>query len=415
MKQYSIWIPLTVALVIQVFTALSTPCIPMNDSVWYLSQTLHYPVPRPVDFYSPTQPPSSWDVHFPPGLPLVLDVCMGIFGRFWIIAFMCAQHCFRLLTVWLIMQIGITLGRPRLGWWAALFYGLHFVSVLYCQALLSEPLFTFLLTAGVWAMCHAVVKSNRRWWWYAGLFFGLMGLVRFQVVISLGAACVALLALTPRLPLRRRVVHALIVLVLPVCSIAFTVGWNGLVFKRWTITTFKGRHFFERAFLFSNLDAGDNAEYATLAEKGGLYDPATGGVTVEKQYWYAVYPRLRIAGSSCTDADELMGSVALSAIRDNPLTYLGDIGMNILLIQPGNLMSHDGFIPEPIWRQRTRPSEAQNPWLVPGVMAGPPAETLARRILFTEYYVPDAPPLPERLRQGILNALLLLPEWNEKK
>jgi hypothetical protein len=261
-------------------------------------------------------------------------------------------------------------------------------------------------------MCHAVISSNRRWWWYTGLFFGLMGLVRFQVVIALGAACVALLALTPRLPLRRRVVHALIVLVFPVCSIIVTVGWNGLVFKRWTMTTFKGRHLFERAFLFSNLDAGDDPHYAALAEKGGLYDPVTGGVTVEKQYWYAVYPRLRIAGYSCTGADALMGDAAATAIRRNPLTYLGDIGMNILLVMPGNLMAHDDFIPEPIWRQRTRPPESQNPWLVPGIMAGPPAETLARRVLFTEYYVPNAPPLPERMRQGILNTLLLFPEWN---
>ena len=417
----SLLIPLGAAAIVQLLVALCTPCVPMNDTVWYLAQTFQYPIPRPSDFYALTQPAPAWDVVYPPGLPWLLDAFMLVFRRYWIIAFMLMQHGLRLGTVWMIGRTGRVLDRPRRGWWCALLYACHAPSAIYCQALLSEVTFTFLLTAALWRLAAAVTRPGAaplRPWWVGGVLLAAASLVRFQVALPVAVAFAALVA--PASPsavsLRRRLRQAACVLVPGTAALLVILSWNGMRYGRWAVGTHVGRHFFDRAFCLGRLAAPGNPDYERVLAAGndtGFAGPDGRPVTTLRgAYWYDVYPRLRLSGLSLVEADRLMGRAAIASMRGMPLTYLGTLAADILRPEAGRVMSHDGFIPEWAWRPGRRPPPDRHPWLRPGQTVGVPAEVLARRPIFANYLVPDAPPLPGPLRHTVLDALLLLPEWN---
>ncbi|MBN1670558.1 MAG: glycosyltransferase family 39 protein [Kiritimatiellae bacterium] len=409
---HSLFLPIGLAVAVQLLTALATPCVPMNDSIWYLAQTMRYPFATPVDFYSLTQPPASWDVHFPPGLPLLFDLFMLLFRRYWVVVFIAAQHGCRLLTVWSIARCGALLGHPRRGWWAALLYAVHFRSALYCQALLSEPAFTALIATALWACCAALHSGKRAYWQYGGLLFAAASLVRFQAVIPLAAAAAVLLL--PRTgQIRQRAWSAALAVLAPsVVALGFTVLWNGVRFDRWTVSDFRGRHLFDRAFLQAHFTAPGSPAYRELRAFGNPAGAPEHERSLHGVYWYDIYPRLRAAGLSARQADRLMERAAFAALARHPIQYAWTVLTDLFRSEPGWTMGPDVFIPDWIWRAARRPPVEENPWLIPGRAVGSHAESLARKVLFVHYAVPDALPLPARFRAAVQELLLALPAWN---
>jgi hypothetical protein len=423
-------LPLALALGLDVLVVLLTPCTLMNDTAWYLSQTFHFPGPRPCDFYSLCQPAAAWEVTYPPGLPLLWDVFLALFGRHWIAAFLLFQHAARIAAVWTLWKMGQEAGRPAVGWWAALAYALHVPSALYSQSLLSEPTFTLLVVLAVRSLArgfatwtHAGTGSSLRDSWFGGVFLAASVLVRFSPFALLGAAGAAVMVVLARPRGERsgrRAATAGAVLrpiLVPAAAVMLFIPlWNGIVFSRWGYGTHVGRHLFDRAFCMGTVAAPGDPAYEALLAYGRPVAAEDGDGTPSRTlrgvYWYQIYPLLRATGMSLDEADRLMGKAARAAILRMPGRWLRTLIEDVLNPERGRLLSRDEFIPEHSWRQGRRPPPHRDPYVVPGLNVGPPAEAATRRMLLALYCVPDAPPVPERLRQPLLDLLQCLPEWN---
>ncbi len=427
-------LPLLTAASVQLLVVLCVPVIPMNDTLWYLSQTFGFAFTHPADFYSVVQPPAHWEVTYPPGLPWLWDLLMLALSRGWVAGFVALQHVLRLASVAILQRMGEAEGRPSLGWWVALAYALHVRSAIYCQALLSETLFTFLLVLGLYALAHGGRRAA-----------GLGG-----CALALGAVLVRLLVVAPvalaawygwvwRRQHRRTVLQSRspvgdddsrpaepgceerpggsfkILAVSTFAAVVVLLLWNGGVFGRWAPGTHVGRHAFDRAFCMGDFTAPGDPAYERLLALGRPVgtDPRGASMrSLQGVYWYQMYPLLRGQGLSLDKADDLMGRAGHAALRRQPLRFAATVLADLIGTSEGRVMGPDVFIPDWLVRAGERPPPDRDPWLISGASAGAPAEVAARQAFMDTAWVPRAAPLPADARRWGLALLDSLPEWN---
>lgn len=177
-----------------------------------------------------------------PTYPALIAIVYGLFGAnpLWLIA---VQVFLGVGTIYLTYRTGLLLGISRsASILAALLLSLSLETLLSPFLILSETLFTFLLTFTTFAL--VTFLQHPRWIWLvsASLLSGLAILCR-PVAVAYEAVVVALLLLAPRVRFWKRALHAAVYLVLVISLFILPWVWrNKQVLGVATFTTKSGDH-----------------------------------------------------------------------------------------------------------------------------------------------------------------------------
>jgi 4-amino-4-deoxy-L-arabinose transferase-like glycosyltransferase len=341
---------------------MTLPAVVTNDSVWYLDQTHTWASPRPTDYYAANGRPVAYELTYPPGYPLFLDLCHGFVAtRHWARAVVVAQHVLSFLTALLVYGIGRRLGHPRAGAAAAALHGLYLPRLLYAQALMSETLFAFLLALGVYLALRAAV-SRPGIAALAGLAVGAAATTKFQ-----GVAAIPLLALLLwSVPARARHVAAFVGSAAAVGVLA--LAHNLASYGHLGMTTFTGKHLANRVFAGDALVDLADADTRYIVEQIA----ASGIPYVFPAPWWEFQRALRSDGSTPAEADRRILRAAWAGIRSDPWRY----ATNTL----GQLLGNVFFVDEDVGIFVTRESYAAYlaGWTQRGLEPIPPLEYAAR-------------------------------------
>lgn len=220
-----------------------------------LSNGVHEPDGSVVDKYGrviATAGPYLYDVHRTPGYPLFLVAIYKLCGErpMWVALVQCGLGA---LTCVVVFQLAQFLGDRQAAFWAGLWLALELMAVLLCNALLTETLFTLLLTTAVLALFHVHRAGNFGWAIVAGLCIGVAILCR-PIGLYLIVIPTAWLAVSGSQVVRRRMLASLL---FAGCSAVVLVPWmlrNNSHFGQWQITSIQGLNLF--SFKAPYLDVG---------------------------------------------------------------------------------------------------------------------------------------------------------------
>jgi len=300
------------------------PLVPKNDSVWYLGMSHAMAGDRIFDPYA-VGAPVAFDIHYTVGYPLFLDLVRTLFG--WehlatgVLAF---HHAAVIVSVWLVLRLGVELGRPAAGAAAAIAYALYFPALYYAQLMISEALFTFLALAAALAFVRAYRAPTTRGLLVCGGVVGLATVVRPIGAVE-AAVFAGLLALEGGLgPFAPRARRIALLAVGPALCLGLSLVHNQATYGRATLSDASGRHLIDRVWAFDRVvatDSPDTARIFELCRRSGEAFQIPG-------LWWDSYKALR-TGSDLTprEADDLLRGAAWESIAADPVGYLTHSGV----------------------------------------------------------------------------------------
>jgi 4-amino-4-deoxy-L-arabinose transferase-like glycosyltransferase len=244
-----------------------------------------------------------------PGYPIFLAGCFGVFGEnlLWTSLFQCLLSA--LVCVFAALAAEIIFGR-RVGLIAGLIACFYYELIFWTSGqILTEPLYTFLLAAAVYALIRASVSEKNAILNYsvAGALFGLAGLVRpIALVIALGIGILAIVI--SFFYQRKQSIHFL--LFTAVCLLVMQ-PWgirNYFVFNQYLLTSSESGHV---------LWAGNNPEF-------DLYEHPDferyGGYTI--MFEPPAELREELKGKSQMESDRIYSQRARQHIFDHPGAFV---------------------------------------------------------------------------------------------
>lgn len=316
---------LAVAGVAHALVALALPLVPSNDSIWYLAYTHALSAREVFDPYAPGVP-REFDIVAPLGYSLLLDVGVALVG--WArlgTALIVFQHALGVASTLLLHRLGVLTGAPRAGFAAGLLYALFLPAAIYCQLVLSESLFVFLVIACVacflrWWPTKGNPGDGRddwRWLLGTGIALGAACLVRYPALLFGGVLTLGAWLRGGSLARHARV--ALLLLGPPLLLLIATVVHNGLWFGHYTFTDASGRHLSNRLWAFEQrFDPGEEhgARILALCRESGIDFTAPSA-------WWNYHRALRVGGDlGPAEADRLIRDMAIGTILRDPWAYL---------------------------------------------------------------------------------------------
>lgn len=332
------------------------------------------------------------------------------------------QHALGVGTALLAFGIGrLTFGRA-VGVLAGLASGVAGGVLVYEHYLLSEALFAFLLTLGVFLYVVALRRGHLGWYAGAGLVVALATLTRVHAQILIVAAPV--LALLCCRGWRREVRGTLLAALVAGVVLVPWMARNQAVHGEFTVAGRAGQSLIYRtlvhnpgAFVFYDRDnppsdEDDNLErarkYIQRQADEKIRNPAANVLGITIHAW--LMKELEISEG---EANQLMQRVALDAIRARPLTYLAivvrDAG-RVFLAEP-EPFAHHWRAHQALLRDRDNP-----PPRLLRPFVGPPSPEQERTYPFTErlaslYQSTWLGPVVPLLALVGLAAALLTPAW----
>lgn len=244
-----------------------------------------------------------------PGYPIFLAGCFSVFGEnlLWTSLFQCLLSA--LVCVLVALTAEIVFGR-RVGFVAGLIACFYYELIFWTSGqILTEPLYTFLLSAAVYSLIRAGVseKSVKLNYSIAGVLFGLAALVRpIALVITLGIGLLVLII--SFFYHRKQSIHFLIFTA--VCFLIMQ-PWairNYFVFNQYLLTSSESGHV---------LWAGNNPEFDLYEHPDfGRY----GGYTIMFEPPADLQQELK--GKSQMESDRIYSRRAQEHIFDHPGTFV---------------------------------------------------------------------------------------------
>ena len=249
---------------------------------------------------------------FNPAYPLLLDALILLVpaaARMAVLVVL--QQACVVAIPWLTLRCGELLGRPRLGFLAALLAALHAPLSLFAQTAMSDSLFAFLVAAtGYWFVRAVVTRGAGAAWLAGALAVGAVA-QRSSGVALIAAAVVALLLTRPRAhaPLLLRFLGGAALM------LAAVLGKNYVDYDRITLVEGRGIHLFcrvaarERAFP----DTPETERLTALARRDGRES-----LLVPQAGWRLHTLLVEQEGLAREAADALLETAALQALRADP-------------------------------------------------------------------------------------------------
>jgi len=179
-------------------------------------------------FSTDLQPPYSPNTLATPGYPFLIAAVYGIFGRSPIMVIF-LQLVFGTLVCLLVYRIGREIFNEKTGLIAALFLAFDLPSISYTNSLLTETLFTLLLTGSIYCLVGFFKHPNKFLLLSTGVLLGLAALCRpiaQYLFIPLG---IIFILLGPG-ELKKRMVHYLIL------TVVFFVMLAPWLIRNYTLT-----------------------------------------------------------------------------------------------------------------------------------------------------------------------------------
>ena len=105
------------------------------------------------------------EAHRPPLYPAYLAMNYAIFGKSNLLAPVLLQHIMTLLIASMMAYLAFRLGGPIAATLAPLLYLTEFTSFYYANEILSETLFTFILSVSVTTLAVGIHKNSVNHWW----------------------------------------------------------------------------------------------------------------------------------------------------------------------------------------------------------------------------------------------------------
>lgn len=357
----------TLALFPQWLASRSLPPIVTNDSVWYLGLTRFFPSSRPTDYYS-AGPPVQYDIPYPFGYPLFLDLCkLGVSMAAWAETVVAVQHILTCVTGVLLWAIGKRLGYAVGGALAAVAYAFYLPRVIYAQTLMAETLFTFLLVLSVYLWIRSTQSAGWKWAAGWGLVFGCACATKPLALV--GIPVLGFFAWQScRSPRSSAAFVGSSALVL-----AAAVGYNLVLYEHAGLTTFTGRHFSDRVFAYDGLVDPEDPDTRYIVERcetSGLFYRFPG-------FWWDYLKALRTDGSAPAECDRRIFRAAIAGVRTDIPGYLLRTGQVLLT----NVVGEDVWIPyEWYWRRDYHAAYLRH-WVEEPHPLFPAGELDARRVL----------------------------------
>ena len=253
---------------------------------------------------------SSPDIVRTPGYPLVL--VPGLLLRRPEAVTIGLQIALSLLTLGLVFRLTELVSRRRdLAWWAALLYAVEPLSIIYASKLLSETVFTTIVTATMYALAAYARRPTVALALTAAVGLAAAAYVRpiayFMPIVVV--ACLLVVEIARRRPWRRVLGHAVLVVVV---SMGLTGVWR---VRNWVEAGYPGFAGISDVNLYFYLGASTRAartgtSYYDMQREMGYYDPD-------------LYLRLHPEQATWTPAQRLayMGEEGRRTVWGAPLTY----------------------------------------------------------------------------------------------
>ncbi len=171
-----------------------------------------------------------------PGYPLFIAGIYGIFGAkpYIVLIF---QILLNILSIYLLYSIVEKLFNASAAFWAAIFFAIDPITILYTCEMFSETLLVFMLLLALWILLLALDSKSWRLFVLSGLIFGYSALTK-PIAIYIFLIVVAIIFVSNGLSLKQKTFS----------SIAFIIGFSIFVLP-WMYRNYKA---FER-FSFCSL------------------------------------------------------------------------------------------------------------------------------------------------------------------
>lgn len=282
-----------------------------------------------------------------------------VFGSSALLAIVIAQHAVGVLTGFMTaVLVGRVTASPRAFVWALACGVLCVNRVWFGNYVLSETLFTLLLLLHAWALIEGQHRARLRWTVAAGALLACAVLTRpvAQLLLSVDLLVIGLLG--EGRP-GRRVRH-----------IALFLMAFGLIVGAWTLRNAAkfGQPFISRA-LGRNLwlscfesDCG-NLEFPR-GQSGEVITQRLVGFPAARANWrhtWSVYNALRKSGMEELEAERIMTSASLDAIRAAPVQFVRSV-----VVRCARYWYVTGSASRPAWKEQGR-YLGQSQWNWPGL------------------------------------------------
>jgi 4-amino-4-deoxy-L-arabinose transferase-like glycosyltransferase len=299
-----------------VFTHL--PLVPTNDAVWYLGLTSQASGGQIFDLYAPGEP-TTYDVHYPFGYPLLLDALIALFGFPGLSSALALfQHLLSVGSALLVFWLGGVLGSWRAGFVSALLYLCYFQASYYSQIMMSETVFTFSSLAALslvvlWLRSRALFALVG-----AGTLLGVAMCIRpVALVLPMVVGPFLLMRRAAAEP-RMRLLEGIGLLAPILFCVAALILNNQLRYDRATFSDSLGRHLADRVWHFDGLIDRDEPKTQRIIElcaRSGVEHRIPSG-------WWNFYKALRVgSGLSSAESDQLLTGMALGTMLRHPVHY----------------------------------------------------------------------------------------------